>query len=350
MKPRCAIVECYNRHDEVYLTTVHLLNRLGYHVDVFTSFRNRLKNSFVYTDSLDFELRLRFSGSRVLDPQAYRGYDLLVFNTFEGAAVLDAARRLIQGIPIIAFVHNASFLKRRPEYRYFLEHRRCRFAVLAPYVRDHIADVTDALYMFPVFFHDRPVPGGRPDDGRRRFCVQGYFDGSRRQYGALVDALASLRASGRGDFEALVMGRNFSLDFRSFHAEVERRGLSRFLRYAWTGIGYRSYYGLLSKVDFILPLVTPKSHPDYFAGKVTSSVSAAIGFGKLPVVDETLAACYGATAASFTYAESLAPAMQRALDASGDELASLRQRLASVREDCLRRSLEQMRRAVAELA
>ena len=38
------------------------------------------------------------------------------------------------------------------------------------------------------------------------------------------------------------------------------------------------------------------------------------------------------------------------LDASGDELASLRQRLASVREDCLRRSLEQMRRAVAELA
>ena len=349
MKPRCAIIECYNRHDEVYLTTVHLLNRLGYHVDVFTSFRNRLKNSFVYTDRLDYRLHWRFKGPWVLDPETYRGYDLLVFNTFEGQPVLDAARRLIKDVPVIAFMHNANLLHRRPEYRHFLDHRRCRFAVLAPYVRDHIADITDALYMFPVFLHDRPLSGRRPDDGRRRFCVQGYFDSRRRQYGALLDALTRLKESGREDFEAVVMGRTFARDFRSFHAEIERRGLTRFLRYAWKGIGYRSYYGLLDSVDFILPLVTPQSHPEYFCGKVTSSVSAAIGIGKIPVLDETLAGRYDVAPAAFTYTESLASAMQRALDASSDELGALQRQIAHVRQDCLGRSLEQMRRAIAEL-
>ena len=145
------------------------------------------------------------------------------------------------------------------------------------------------------------------------------------------------------------MGRTFARDFRSFHAEIERRGLTRFLRYAWKGIGYRSYYGLLDSVDFILPLVTPQSHPEYFCGKVTSSVSAAIGIGKIPVLDETLAGRYDVAPAAFTYTESLASAMQRALDASRDELSAQQRQIAHVRQDCLGRSLEQMQRAIAEL-
>jgi len=59
------IVECYSRHDEVYLTTVSLLKQLGYEVHIFNLWRNRTKNSFIYATGLEPRIRSRHSHSMV---------------------------------------------------------------------------------------------------------------------------------------------------------------------------------------------------------------------------------------------------------------------------------------------
>ena len=63
------------------------------------------------------------------------------------------------------------------------------------------AHVTPAGTMVPVFFFDHEVPRIPRTSGRRRFCVQGYFDPTRRDYAGLLRALQALRAEGHEDFE-----------------------------------------------------------------------------------------------------------------------------------------------------
>ena len=92
---RCAIVECYARHDEVYLTTTYLLQRLGYEVHVFNVWRNRIKNSFVHTPGLRPKIHSSLKAPQVLEEVRRQRFDLVVFNTFEGPDVLACARDLL---------------------------------------------------------------------------------------------------------------------------------------------------------------------------------------------------------------------------------------------------------------
>lgn len=348
MNPRCAIVECYNRHDEVYLTTAFLMKRLGYEVHVFNTMRNRVKNSFVHAPALARRVHSRLSSAGVL--RAVRGgsFDVVIFNTLEGSAVLECAQQVIQNTPVLGFIHNASFLAKKPEYSGVINDERCRLLALAPYIGCTVAGIADLGYMYPIFFYERAVPR-IASNGKRRFCVQGYFDPQRRQYSQLVAAMEQLRAEGRDDFEVYVMGRWFSKDFTAFNAEVERKGLADCVRYTWKGISYRTYYRLLNSVDFILPLVSPQSHPEYFRGKSTSSVAAAIGFGKIPVLHQRLAELYGIERSALTYTDDLAGAMRFALDLPAHELAALQTRLLQIKADYCDYSLHQMRQSIARV-
>ena len=203
--------------------------------------------------------------------------------------------------------------------------------------------------MYPMFFHDRPVPTLPAGKGRIRFCVQGYFDSTRRQYSLLVEALQQLAAEGAEGFDVTIMGRSFSADFRSFHRDIRRRGLGKYINYTWKGIGYATYYRLLNSIDYVMPLVSRASHPEYFVSKVTSSVVAATGFGKVCVLDETLAGFYGIESAAFTYTGDLADAMRRALRASDDDRAALRRRVLAIREERLQQSKQQLGQAIQQV-
>ncbi|HWK49521.1 MAG TPA: hypothetical protein VNR40_06520 [Steroidobacter sp.] len=348
MKPRCAIVECYNRHDEVYLTTASLMQRLGYEVHVFNTMRNRVKNSFVHAPALARHVHSRWSSAGVLRAASAGRFDVVIFNTLEGSAVLECAQQIIQNTPVLGFIHNASFLANKPEYSSVINDDRCRLLALAPYIACYVAGIADLNYMYPVFFYERSVPR-IASNGKRRFCVQGYFDPKRRQYSQLVAALEQLRSEGRNDFEVYVMGRWFSKEFKAFNAEVERKGLAHYVRYTWKGIGYRSYFRLLNSVDFIMPLVSPQSHPEYFRGKSTSSVAAAIGFGKVPVLHERLAELYGIERFSLTYTDDLAGAMRSALDLPANELATLQTHMLQIKADYSEFSLHQMEQSIAQL-
>ncbi len=346
-RKRCAIVECYRRHDEVYLTTVSLLEQLGYEVHVFNVWRNRIKNSFVHAPGLKPRVRSYLTASGVLAAVRQQRFDLVVFNTFEGREVLNCARDILQHTPVLGFVHNGKMVCDLEDYAPCLDHPRCRLMALAPYVGEYFAHRAPAGTVTPVFFFDRPVPKIPRTAARRRFCVQGYFDPSRRHYDLLLNALKQLRSEGRADFEVYVMGRTFNRQFRDFDRQVREAGLASHVHYSWKGIGYRSYYRLLNSMDFILPLISPDSHPVYFQSKSTSSIAAAVGFNAVPITHEALAQHYSLGDAAITYTRDLLPALRQALDASDDELAATRARLAAVRERCLRDSLRSLEQAIA---
>jgi hypothetical protein len=346
-RKRCAIVECYSRHDEVYLTTVHLLEQLGYEVHVFNVWRNRLKNSFVHAPGLEPHVHSSLRSRGVLDAVRQQRFDLVVFNTFEGREVLACAGDVLRHTPILGFMHNGSFIRNLSEYRPFVAHPRCGLMVLANYIAEDFASVARAGTMTPVFFHDRPIPRLPRRKGRRRFVVQGYFDPKRRHYGQLLDAL---KREGREDFEVYVMGRSLGAAFRRFATQVREAGLSDHVRYTWKGIGYRAYYRLLNSVDYVLPLISPESHPTYFRSKSTSSIAAALGFGAVPVTHELLARHYSLEHLSFTYTDDLLPALRRALDVSDEQLAVTREALEAARQQCLRDSLQQLDEAITRVS
>jgi hypothetical protein len=348
-RKRCAVVESHSRHDEVYLTTVHLLQQLGYEVEVFNTLRNRVKNSFVHAPGLQPQVHSFLKPAQVLEAVRRRRFDFVVLNTFEGHDVLDCAGRLLLDTPVLGFVHNGSFVANLPEYLPYLAHPQCRLMVLAPYVADQFAHLAAAGCVYPIFFFDREVPTLPRKAGRRRFCVQGCFDTARRDYDGLLEALRQLRRESRSDFEVYVTGRNFSKSFRDFAQVVREAGLADHVRYTWEGIGYRNYYRLLNSVDFILPLITPDSHPDYFKSKSDSSMAAAVGFNALPVAHEALARNYGLEHIAFTYTDSVLPAIRRALDISDQDLAVRRERLASARQRYLRASMHDLEKAIASL-
>jgi hypothetical protein len=339
----CAVIEAYSRHDEVYLTTVHLLQRLGYDVRVFNTWQNRAKNCFVHAPSVRPRIDSAMRTRDVLAQAEEGTFDLVIFNTLEGAEVMASAKRIRRKSPVLGFLHNGSFVRSKPEYLDVLKDPGCRLMVLAPYIADQFPSTVTAGFMYPVFFHDREVPKIAPIAGRRRFCVQGYFDPKRRHYGVLLDAVRALCDEGRTDFEVWVMGRSFATEFRAFHRRVKQMGLAPVVHFTWKGVGYKSYYRILNSVDFILPLISPDSHPSYFLSKSTSSIAAAVGFGKIPIVHRRLADLYGITDVCFAYDGNLVDVMRDALNSQEQVVRALRSEVLSTR----RRFLEQSERQLA---
>jgi hypothetical protein len=349
-KRTCAVIEAYNRHDEVYLTTVYLLKRLGYEVCVFNTWRNRLKNSFVHAQGVRPRVGSALRSTDVLSLAEESTFDLVVFNTLEGADIVACAKHISARSAVLGFIHNGSFVATKPEYRDFLQSSRCKLMVLAPYIARRFASPENIGFMYPVFFNDREVPKIASQPGRRRFCVQGYFDPTRRHYDTLLDAMRTLLSEGREDFEVWVMGRSFAKQFRTFDRAVRQLGLADFVRYSWKGVGYKSYYKLLNSTDFILPLISPDSHPSYFLSKSTSSIAAAVGFGKIPIVHRRLADLYGIADVCLTYSDDMAGVMRDALIADERTLDQLRAGIWKTRQRFLEQSEQQLAAAIHEVS
>jgi hypothetical protein len=256
---------------------------------------------------------------------------------------------VIAHTPILGFIHNGSFVLEKPEYAPLISSPRCKLMTLAPYVAEHFSKKTQGGSMYPLFFFDTEIPAA-PRTHRRRFCVQGYFDPTRRHYDQLLECLKALKAEGRDDFEVYVMGRTFGKSFRQFDAAIQQAGLADNVRYSWKGIGYRAYYRLLNSVDFILPLISPESHPAYFASKSTSSVAATIGFEKIAVLHDDLARHYGIEDISFTYDSDFLSAMRRALNASPEMLTDLTTKMKAKKAALLDESLQQLRTAIESVS
>jgi hypothetical protein len=341
---KCALIEFNYYHDEVLPTQVYLLNRLGIRPDVYMVSRAVRKDAFVYTDGLDYCRKQIDGWWRIRGTPSRRGqYDVVVANSIEPPRAL--SRFAAIGLPTVAVLHNAELIDKTKYSDYFRGRGRVPL-VLAKHVASSLAPGRALEWIAPVYLGEPPRPT-RSDD-RLRFCVSGNIEFARRNYPALLGAVAGLAVE-RSDFVVTCVGRP-APDGPAFRAQVADAGLERFFEFSNGEISYARYLSDAAGADFMLPLLDTASDAfaSYFRTTASSSISMAIGLGVVPIVNTALARLYGLGPDDAILYEDgqLLDVMRRTLDERPDT-RQLRQALIARRESLLAESVASLARAVA---
>jgi hypothetical protein len=351
-----AVVEFNYYHDEILPTIVHALNALGIDPDVYVPARAARKDAFALTSGLRYRVRLVDGRSRLRDmvrrirgtPARHRRYDLLVMNSIEPDDVLQAASRI--DLPTLAVVHNADRLVDDGPYAAYFADRRHRPIYLGRHVARPQVGAGDHRWLAPVFLGDVP-PGAVREDARTILCVQGNVEYTRRDYGALVEAVIPLAAE-RSDFVIRVVGRSDTADGRDLRARVEERGVADRFTFSRGVISHRRYLTDIGTSDFIMPLLDGRqpAHAPYLESKITSSISMSVGLRVIPIAEAQLASLYGVESVAVTYEHGGLPAAIRtALDLPAAVRSERIARLESLRSTALTASVANIAAAIDDL-
>ncbi len=354
---RVAVVELNPYHDEILPTVVYALNRLGIRPDVYVRGATTRKDPFAFASGLRFRRRSidgrgtlgRWTARLRGTPARYGRYQLVILNSTEPPAVVEAASRI--GRPTIGIVHNGNLIHGDPGHRDFFAAPRRTPMVLAPHIAATLAaDPEPPLWLAPFYLGDGVLerPSG---DGPTRLCVQGNIEPVRRDYEALLDATQEVAAE-RSDFVVHMVGRSSSAYGRAFRAEVDARDLADRFAFNQGEVSHRAYRAQVAGADFLLPLVhagVPRLRP-YFEVKLTSSMSMAIALGVIPIVERDLASLYGAADGAVTYDPgNLARSMRTALELRAAERAAKVDALARLRSTGLAESVRNLAASIARV-
>jgi hypothetical protein len=347
---RCALVELNECHGEVLPTFVHLLNRLAGDVDVYLRRQVLESGPFERCPRLRYRARvLECAATRArLKLRGFAGYDLVVATSVEPKPVLRRLARV--STPVVGVIHNALLLDEDPEYRAFFGRPGRRALTLARHVADGCPPDLGARWVAPVFVMAQPE--GRSPDWRR-FCVQGRIDFKRRNYWSLLEAVSQLPAETRSEIEVLLLGGDRDLDGLRLRRAIREHGLEPVFRQPQdAGFSYaRALEGIASS-GFLLPLVDTTSplFAPYFQDKISSSVSMALGVGRIPILHQRLADRYGLGSPAISYGDGgLGAAMGRALELEADARGAMVNGLHARRRELLEVSLDNLRMTLGEL-
>jgi hypothetical protein len=342
----CALIEFNHVHDQILPTQVYLLNRLGIRPDVYMAAQAIRNDAFVYAEGLEYR-RLRTDGWwwRIRGtPSRLARYDLVVANSIEPLGVLGRVAAI--GLPTVGVLHNADLIY-EPIYADYFRGRGRVPLVLAKHVASSLSPVGAVEWIAPVYLGE-PAPRTRADH-RWRFCVSGNIEFSRRNYAALLHAVADLSLE-RSDFVVTCLGRA-DWDGPAFRAQIADAGLERFFEFSESEISYGRYFSEAAGADFLLPLLDTSScvFAPYFRTKVNSSLLMAVALGVVPVVHSAFARLYGLgpDTAILYEDDPLVDAMRRALDERPERSSQLRENLIAKRESVLAESVDRMDRAIA---
>jgi hypothetical protein len=332
---KVALVEYNDYHDEVLPSLVHLLNRLGIRPDVYMRRKAIARNAFEYAGELRWHRHdLDGLGAKVLGtPRRFRTYDLAIVASIEPKSRLRAAASL--QMPTAAVVHNAELLLEDPDYRTFFADAKRAPLVLGRHIRSHLKErgITASWAPF-VYFGLVPRPIRRR--GPVTFAVPGNLEYGRRNYPALLDALAEVRQHD-DDVRVRVIGRSGTPDGYRFRTELRERNLAEIVAFDPQPT-HGLYLRALLECDFLLPLVD-RSSPQfehYYDVKVASAMYMAVALGVPLVAEHELTRTYGVDNATIMYGPGgLAEAIRSAVHLSVNERDVLIENLATVRATLL---------------
>ena len=344
---RCALIE-YNRyHEETLPTIVRLLNGLGIEPDVYMVEKSRLRRPFALTRS---ELRFRGRRAERIDrylgmPFRLRRYQLLIVNSMEP---IENAERLARvPTPILGVMHNTELLATEPTYRTFFDNPRRRPLVLGRHIANHMA-LTGPMpsWIQHVYF-------GRParthGDGPTTFAVSGNVEFHRRDYQALLGAVAELVAAGT-PLRVRIIGRSTNRDGKILRERIEERGLGDVFELLPAEITHEEFFDLVASSDFLLPLIDGGNEVlrPYFETKLASSIPFAIGLGVPLVIHRELAEAYGVTTCGLLYEDGgLVKTMRSAIASTDRERVDWKAAIEATRDEILDASLANLHEAIA---
>lgn len=239
------------------------------------------------------------------------------------------------------------FLNRYIDKIYVLEHQ-LEFLNSKLLEMGHVFFLTDKLpvdkRLVPVnchWFGNTCLP---PKNRVTRFISVGAIDPVRRNFKALMDAVAFLHNRGRTDFHITVIGLG------------ELDSIAPELRQYFSVLGrlpYTDVWSEMRKSDFLLSLLDPDNpdHNRYITLGTSGSFQLIYGFSKPCLIAEKFAAVYGFSSENaVVYKENkeLGAAMLKAMDMKEDEYGSIRKNLIALSDDIYQRSLENLKRTVIE--
>jgi hypothetical protein len=345
---RCALVEFTQSHGWTTATFVSLLNRLGVAVDVYLRSEVLESDPFAFkSDAPRQTYRLESLLVRArLKTRHFAEYDFVLATSCEPRSVLPRLSAI--PVPVLGVVHNAVLLAEDEEYRRFFGEERRRPLVLARHVEQFLGPRTGARWVAPVHVMDDPA---LIEIAWNRFCVQGLIDVRRRNYAGLLDAVEQLDSERCHDFEVTLLGRDYGLDGMRLRRMVRQRGLGECFRNTGYLPGYAEYFPAIASCGFVLPLVDSSPHLRmYFEDKITSSISMAVGMGRIPVVHARLAELYGLDTSAVTYGDGeLATAMVTALELPATTRHEMTKQLHATRRAWLESSKKNLANALHDL-
>jgi len=345
---KCALVEFTPFHGEIVPTFVQLLNRLGIEVDVYLRSEVLTSDPFAFSPSLVHKAyRLESPLVRLrLKARSFAGYDVVIVTSCEPRQVLRRLRPIT--VPVVGVVHNVVLLEEDREYRDFFEDHTRVPLVLARHQSDYLSSQADTRWVAPVHLMEDPWSNEPSWSG---FCVQGWTDFRRRNYAGLLDAVEILASQPGASFEIVLVGKDYGLDGLRLRRAIRQRGLDDRFRVTGDLPEYSKYFNAIASCGFTLPLVDSSPHLRmYFEDKITSSISMAVGLGRIPVIHADLADLYGLGSAAVTYTgDGLATAMRSALDLDSSARHAMIERLRATREAWLEASQENLANTLRNL-
>jgi hypothetical protein len=337
-RKRGAYIELNFPHGEIQPTFWWLAQQVGVDLDFYVLRQNAEQNALAHVPGPVHLTPLDAADPH--DPCAaplgvehrwspYR-YDFLVLGTAEP---YDRVAKLLPiDLPKLLVVHNLEQLPPpTPGVTY---------CVLAGYLRDRLGGLP-VLAVEPYYLGEAP-PDTLP--ARPIVCVPGTVQLARRNYLALVRALARLRGEGYepeqltirivGHWSPSVATRPGArvLDGEPIRAFLAREGLDRFVEFPDRAYDYPDFYERVRTSRYVLPLIDEVYEPTrrYLLTTTSGSIAQGIAWLKIPVLNARHAELLGIDFGYRYERDDVASGLRQVLAVGddGDELA----RVAAFRE------------------
>lgn len=367
MRDTIAIIEAHKFHDELLPTAVTVLRDLGFRCRLFLSSTPVEKGILRYSGTESGAVQPAFGerrdqtllrrayhlARRAILGRGYREQRLVTWVNQHCAAAwvnsldTDTGRRIAASlrIPVLGVVHNAR--------RIVPEGQRSGMGFQPFVLANHISDFLRSSQVESRVFH--PIHLGSSSDlslsDKSRFCVQGNFEFSRRNYTSLLSALDHLTKNPPGEaFLVRVVGRR-NLDLTRFEDWVGRCGAREHFEVFDDVLAYSDYYGRIRECEFILPMIDRSAcqYWAYYEDTASSTINLAIAFGVIPVVNKELAMIYGIEEACVLYeGDLLELGMRQALELEPGERLEKRKHLREIRDRWYQKTKSEITEALAE--
>lgn len=356
---RCAIVQFEPRHEETIPTMVLAANAAGFRPIVVVSKRGLRRRGDIFAEIPGLEADVLYAGltdddlasgeastAQALARVTADDVEFILMNSFNRQRSV-AWARATRG-PVLAVVHNIADFLDDPACAATVEEARFSFITLGFHVTAELISRLGKGHMDRVATIE-PCVWGLPDPAPRagwprRVAIPGAISLRIRDYRGLVETVAGDPKSFAGYRFVLGSGGK---DRPLIEDETRRRGLGDLFEYlplAGDQVPNGAYFASLRDAQVILPL-TPSDMDLYMKTKITSAVSASVGFAVPMIMDQWSAACYRAPALTAGFGTRATLDALRNLDEAA--LATCRTDLIAYRRHAIARNGVELSRLIA---
>ncbi len=292
---KAALVEIGGSHDECLYSQLLFLKRGGYHTTLICddNVRTRLGNVSVADDVMVVSLKDKggWQKLRMLNDIRKRiigdGIKTVIFNTAEGTEVRNLClMRYPRGTRFYGTLHNLRKLGGSGSQK-LISRKVKDYFVLNDYLIDKVQQLPHKGLRFasyyPMFFPqyaEVPVPKRSP--GELWIAIPGQVEYKRRDYAALVQALAAM--SQRTSLKFILLGK--SMHTHGNGAELKQllaqHGLTDMF-ILWDGfVDNETYHTYLRHCDVVMPLLHPgnEGYDGYLNLQISGAYNAAFAYRK----------------------------------------------------------------------